>query len=315
MSDVNHNQVRFISVTPENAGQRIDNFLMKEYKFLPKTAIYKLLRKGEIRVDKKRIKPVKKLAIGEVIRVAPIRQAPETVEPKKAGQHLLDSMMQSIVLEDDDVIVINKPSGIAVHGGTDNEHGVIETFRQLRPELTFLELAHRIDKETSGLLLLAKNRITLLDLHELFKQGEINKCYQTLVLGKWHGGERSVENYLSRSKSGLQNMQVTASGEGKRSESVFTPLQQFSEQSLLSVRLLTGRMHQIRTQLAALSLPIAGDSKYGNFAENRNFSRRTGLKRLFLHAYRVDFKLPHSGQVYTLEIDLAGDLKNVLKQL
>ena len=315
MSEPDHNKVRLITVTAANAGQRIDNFLMKEYKFLPKTAIYKLLRKGEIRVDKKRIKPVRKLEIGEVIRVAPIRDVPFTTEPEKASKSRLALVQQSIILEDDDVIVINKPAGISVHGGTDNKHGVIEVIRQLRPELEFIELAHRIDKETSGLLLLAKNRITLLDLHELFKVGEINKHYQTLVFGKWKGGSRSVENYLERDKGGMQNMRVSDSEDGKRAESVFMPLKSYPENSLLSVRLLTGRMHQIRAQLSELSFPIVGDDKYGDFAANRAFGKKVGLKRLFLHAYRVDFKLAHSGKAYNLEIPLSDDLQAALEKL
>ena len=315
MPETTHNKVRFITITDANAGQRIDNFLMKEYKFLPKTAIYKLLRKGEIRVDKKRIKPVKKLVAGEEVRIAPIRDVPVSAEPRQASNSLLELIVKSIVLEDDDLIIINKPAGVAVHGGTDNTHGVIEVFRQLKPESEFIELAHRIDKETSGILILAKNRKTLLDLHESFKTGDINKHYQALVLGKWQGGERKVENYLTRAKGGMQNMQISDSEEGKLATSLFTPLKQFPEHSLLSVRLMTGRMHQIRTQLADMNLPIAGDAKYGNFAANRDFSRKTGLKRLFLHAYRVGFKLKHSGKVYSLTIELADDLKATIDQL
>lgn len=315
MSDINHNQVRFITITAANAGQRIDNFLIKEYKFLPRTAIYKLLRKGEIRVNKKRTKPVKKLEVGDEVRIAPIRDVPVTNEPEQVSQRLLTLLEKSIILEDNHIIVINKPAGIAVHGGTDNKHGVIEILRQLKPELEFLELAHRIDKETSGLLLLAKNRVSLLDLHDSFKTGNLNKQYQTLVLGKWVGGERRVENYLERSKGGMQNMRVNEVEEGKRAESIFTPMKSFSENSLLAVRLMTGRMHQIRTQLADLNLPIAGDGKYGDFAGNRAFSRKTGLKRLFLHAYRVDFKLAHNNKVYKLEAPLADDLQAVLDKL
>ena len=315
MSEPDHNKVRFITITAANAGQRIDNFLMKEYKFLPKTAIYKLLRKGEIRVDKKRIKPVRKLEIGEVIRVAPIRDVPVSSEPEKASKSRLALVQQSIILEDSDVIIINKPAGISVHGGTDSKHGVIEVIRQLRPELEFIELAHRIDKETSGLLLLAKNRVTLLELHELFKVGGINKYYQTLVFGQWKGGSRSVENYLERDKGGMQNMRVSDSEEGKRAESLFSPLKTYPVNSLLSVRLLTGRMHQIRTQLADMSLPIAGDDKYGDFTANKAFRKKVGLKRLFLHAYRVDFKLVHSDKAYNLEIPLAHDLQAALDKL
>ena len=313
MSEITTNKVRFITVTESNAGQRIDNFLMKEYKFLPKSAIYKLLRKGEIRVDKKRIKPTRKLEIGEEIRVAPINNIPEQTEPRKASQKLLDAVEQSIILEDDELIIINKPSGIAVHGGTDNPHGVIEVIRQLKTNLEYIELVHRIDKETSGLLLLAKNRTTLLALHEAFKTGDISKYYQTLVFGRWRGGEQHVRNHLKRSQHGQQNMQV--SEEGKLSESIFSPIGTYAENSLLSVRLLTGRMHQIRTQLSDMDYPITGDSKYGDFTLNRQFTKRTKLKRLFLHSYRIDFKLEHTGKAYNIEIPLADDLQAALNFL
>ncbi|RVU86252.1 RluA family pseudouridine synthase [Leucothrix sargassi] len=315
MSEISTNKVRFIPVTAANDGQRIDNFLMKEYKFLPKSAIYKLLRKGEIRVDKKRIKPTKKLVLGEEIRVAPIRHVPETTEPRKASENLLNTIQQAIHLEDDDIVILNKPSGIAVHGGTDNPFGVIEVFRQLRPELEFIELVHRIDKETSGILLLAKNRATLLALHEAFQLGGISKYYQTLTFGRWTGGKQHIKNHLTRDTSGQQNMRVSEEGDGKFSESVFEPLKNYAENSLLSVRLLTGRMHQIRTQLSALEYPITGDSKYGDFAKNRDFAKATGLKRLFLHAYRIDFKLPSSGKAYNIEIPLTDDLQSALDKL
>ena len=310
MSEITTNKVRFITVTESSAGQRIDNFLMKEYKFLPKSAIYKLLRKGEIRVDKKRIKPTRKLEIGEEIRVAPIKHVPEQTEPRKAGQKLLDTIKQSILLEDDDLIIINKPSGIAVHGGTDNPFGVIEVIRQLKTDLEFVELVHRIDKETSGLLLLAKNRTTLLALHEAFKTGDISKYYQTLVFGRWRGGEQHIRNHLKRAEHGQQNMEV--SEDGKLSESIFSPIGTFAENSLLSVRLLTGRMHQIRTQLFDMNYPITGDSKYGDFTLNREFAKRTKLKRLFLHSYRIDFKLEHTGKAYNIEIPLSDDLQAAL---
>ncbi|PWQ93873.1 RluA family pseudouridine synthase [Leucothrix arctica] len=315
MSEITTNKVRFITVTASNEGQRIDNFLMKEYKFLPKSAIYKLLRKGEIRIDKKRIKPTRKLVLGEEIRVAPIKDVPESTEPRPASDRLLKIIQNSIHLEDDDLVILNKPSGVAVHGGTDNDHGVIEAFRQLRPELEFIELVHRIDKETSGLLLLAKNRTTLLALHAAFQSSQISKHYQTLTFGKWRGGKQHIQNRLSRDTDGQQNMRVNEEGDGKLAESIFEPLQSFENNSLLSVRLLTGRMHQIRTQLAALDYPITGDSKYGDFTKNREFARATSLKRLFLHAYKIDFKLEHSGKSYNIEIPLADDLALALTKL
>ena len=315
MSEITTNKVRFIEVTESNAGQRIDNFLMKEYKFLPKSAIYKLLRKGEIRVDKKRIKPTRKLELGEQIRVAPINYIADTTEPRKASQNLLNIVEQSILMEDDDLIIINKPSGIAVHGGTDNPHGIIEVIRQLKTDLSYIELVHRIDKETSGLLLLAKNRTSLLALHEAFKTGEISKYYKTLVFGRWRGGEQHIRNHLKRSEQGQQNMEVTDGEDGKLSESIFSPIGTYPENSLLSVRLLTGRMHQIRTQLSDMEYPIIGDSKYGDFTMNREFTKRAKLKRLFLHAYRMDFKLKHSGKAYNIEIPLADDLQAALDYL
>lgn len=313
MSEITTNKVRFITVTESNAGQRIDNFLMKEYKFLPKSAIYKLLRKGEIRVDKKRIKPTRKLELGEQIRVAPINHVPEQVGSSRVNQKLLNAISRSIIMEDDDLIIINKPSGIAVHGGTDNPHGVIEIIRQLRADQGYIELVHRIDKETSGILLLAKNRASLLALHEAFKTGDISKYYQTLVFGRWKGGDEHVRNHLKRSKYGQQNMQVRENG--KLSESIFSPIGLYEKNSLLSVRLLTGRMHQIRTQLSEMNYPIIGDSKYGDFTLNREFTKEKGLKRLFLHAYRIDFKLGHTGKAYNIEIPLADDLQSALLKL
>jgi len=315
MSEITTNKVRFITVTAANEGQRVDNFLMKEYKFLPKSAIYKLLRKGEIRVDKKRIKPTRKLVLGEEIRVAPIKHVPESTEPRLASDSLLKKVKDSIHLEDESIVILNKPSGIAVHGGTDNPHGVIEAFRQLRPELEFIELVHRIDKETSGILLLAKNRTTLLELHNAFQSGKISKYYQALTFGQWQGGKQHIKNHLSRDETGQQNMRVNEEGEGKLAESIFEPLKSFENNTLLSVRLLTGRMHQIRTQLSALNYPITGDSKYGDFSRNREFARTAGLKRLFLHAYRIDFKLQNSNKTYNIEIPLADDLALALTKL
>jgi 23S rRNA pseudouridine955/2504/2580 synthase len=274
-----------------------------------------LLRKGEIRVDKKRIKPPRKLVLGEEIRIAPIKHVPESPEPRLASETLLKTIEESIHLEDENIVILNKPSGIAVHGGTDNLHGVIEVFRQLRPELEFIELVHRIDKETSGILLLAKNRTTLLELHDAFQSGSISKHYQTLTFGQWKGGKKHIENRLSRDVDGQQNMRVNEEGEGKLAKSIFEPLQTFEEHSLLSVRLLTGRMHQIRTQLSALDFPITGDSKYGDFTRNRDFARSTGLKRLFLHAYKIDFKLLSANKAYNIEIPLADDLALALTKL
>lgn len=304
--------VRFVTVTEAHDGQRIDNFLIRELKNVPRSYVYRILRKGEVRIDKKRAKPTRKLLTGESVRIPPM-VLPEKKQSKQAPSSLLKQLEQAVLLEDKDLILINKPAGLAVHGGTGSPYGLIEAFRQLRPTLPFVELAHRLDKDTSGIVILAKNRKALLSLHDLFKSGGIDKYYQTLVYGQWKAGRQYVRNTLVRERGRQQKVQVQAGG--KVAESVFYPQQHFAETTLLEVKLLTGRMHQIRTQLADKNFPILGDSQYGNFALNRQFKRNIGLKRLFLHAFRVEFKLPLSGTRYKKEIPLAEDLQQVITAL
>ncbi|MCK5895411.1 MAG: RluA family pseudouridine synthase [Cocleimonas sp.] len=304
--------VRFVTVTEGHEGQRIDNFLMREIKNVPRSYVYRILRKGEVRVDKKRVKPTRKLQAGESVRIPPMVLA-EKKQSKQAPASLLERLACAVLLEDDDLIFINKPSGLAVHSGTGSPYGLIEAFRQLRPTLPFVELAHRLDKETSGIVILAKNRKALLSLHELFKSGGIDKYYQTLVAGQWTAGRQHVRNTLVRERGRKQKVQVQEGG--KRAESIFYPRQTFADTTLMEVKLLTGRMHQIRTQLADKDFPVLGDSQYGHFALNRAFKKKVGLKRLFLHAFKVEFTLPLSGTTYQQEIPLAEDLKQVLTAL
>lgn len=304
--------VRFVTVTQAHEGQRIDNFLMRELKNVPRSYVYRILRKGEVRVDKKRAKPNRKLHDGELVRIPPM-VLPEKKQLKKAPQSLLDHLENSILLEDNDLILINKPAGLAVHGGTGNPYGLIEAFRQLRPTLPFIELAHRLDKETSGIVILAKNRQALLSLHALFKSGGIDKYYQTLVSGRWASGRAYVRNTLVRQRGRKQKVQVQEGG--KVAESIFYPKRHFKETTLMEVKLLTGRMHQIRTQLADRDFPVLGDAQYGNFSLNREFKKSSGLKRLFLHAFKVKFTLPLSGTTYQKEIPLAEDLQQVISIL
>ncbi len=304
--------VRFVTVTESSDGQRIDNFLMRELKNVPRSYLYRILRKGEVRVDKKRAKPSRKLLTGELVRIPPM-VLPEQKKSKQAPQALLNQLEKAILLEDQDLIFINKPAGLAVHGGTGSPYGLIEAFRQLRQNLPFVELAHRLDKETSGIVILAKNRKALLSLHELFKSGEIDKYYQTLVYGQWKGGRQRVSNTLKKERGRKQKVQVQKGG--KLATSIFYPKKTFAETTLIEVKLLTGRMHQIRTQLADKDFPILGDTQYGNFALNREYKKNLGLKRLFLHAFSVKFKLPLSGKTYQQEIPLAPDLQEVLSKL
>ena len=304
--------VRFVTVTEFNEGQRIDNFLMRELKNVPRSYIYRILRKGEVRVDKKRAKPTRKLQTGEIVRIPPM-VLPEQKKSTQAPQQLLDQLENAILLEDQDLILINKPTGLAVHGGTASPYGLIEAFRQLRQNLPFVELAHRLDKETSGIVILAKNRKALLSLHELFKSGGIDKYYQTLVHGQWKAGKQHVTNTLHKERGRKKKVQVQEGG--KVASSIFYPKKTFADTTLMEVKLLTGRMHQIRTQLADKEFPILGDTQYGNFALNREYKKKLGLKRLFLHSFRVKFKLPLSGKSYQQEIPLAPDLLAVLSKL
>ena len=316
--------VRFVTVNAGQAGQRIDNFLMRELKNVPRSYVYRILRKGEVRVDKKRVKPLRKLSVGEVVRIPPV-YLPEKSEPCKIPASLLEKIEKAILLEDDDLILINKPSGLAVHGGTGVRYGLIESFRQLRPDLSFVELVHRLDKETSGIVMLAKNRPALLALHEMMKAGVknkgIDKQYQTLVKGRWKGGRKHIKNQLKKQRGEKQKVKVLSkdntSGDGKHAESFFSPVDYFSfegsDYTLLNVELITGRMHQIRTQLADMGLPVLGDSQYGDFASNRDLKKKQGLKRLFLHAYYLKFTLGSSGKGYECKIPLADDLQQVIQ--
>ncbi|MGV6810378.1 MAG: RluA family pseudouridine synthase [bacterium] len=319
--------VSFHTVGEAEAGQRIDNFLLKHLKPAPKSLIYRILRKGEVRVDKKRAKPDYRLQLGESVRIPPIKLEQNSNE-KPASAQLLQQLEQAILLEDNNVIVLNKPAGLAVHGGSGTPIGLIEGFRQLRPNLPYVELVHRLDKETSGLVLLAKNRQTLSALHAQFRREDndtqgttatpMKKHYKALVLGTWQGGKQYLQTDLHREGNQRQKIQVKAGG--KTAESIFTPHTLYPATtdrpalSLLSVQILTGRMHQIRTQLAHLNHPIIGDDRYGDFKQNRAL-QTLGIKRLFLHAEKMAFRLDFSGQNYTLHAPLAKDLQGPLTRL
>ncbi|HHC74033.1 MAG TPA: RluA family pseudouridine synthase [Thiothrix sp.] len=311
--------VSFHTVGEAEAGQRIDNFLLKHLKPAPKSLIYRILRKGEVRVDKKRAKPDYRLQLGESVRIPPIRLEQNNNE-KPASAQLLQQLEKAVMLEDNNIIVLNKPAGLAVHGGSGTPTGLIEGFRQLRPNLPYVELVHRLDKETSGLVLLAKNRQTLNALHAQFRREDsetlpMKKHYKALVLGTWQGGTKHIQLDLQREGNQRQKVQVKAGG--KTAESIFIPHRLYPATadrpalSLLNVEILTGRMHQIRTQLAHLNHPIIGDDRYGDFKQNRAL-QTLGIKRLFLHAEKMAFRLDFSGQNYTLHAPLAKDLQGPL---
>ena len=307
--------VQYHTVTEHEAGQRVDNFLIRHLKQVPKSAIYRILRKGEVRVDKKRVKPEKKLVLGEVVRIPPVKLESElhsTDQPAVASENLLAVLEAAVLREDEQLIFINRPAGLPVHGGSGHKLGLIEAFRQLRPNLPYVELAHRIDRDTSGVVILAKSRQALTELHELFRDGNIDKRYLALVAGKWTHGRKHVTMTLGKEEGKRQKVQVM--DEGKESETIFSPVKNLRGASLVEAQILTGRMHQIRVQLQNLGHPILGDERYGDFALNREF-RAKGVKRLFLHSANVNFVLHLTGRRYVVEAPLPEELKTVVANL
>ncbi len=312
---VSNNSVSFITINDEQAGQRIDNFLLKHLKGVPKSHIYRLLRSGQVRVNSGRKKPHYKLQPGDTLRLPPIRISDNEDSPVPAS--VLQTLKESILFENDDIIAINKPSGIAVHKGSGLRFGVIEAFRQIYPEQT-LELVHRLDRETSGCLLLAKNRQILTQLHELLRHEKvihIEKTYLALLHGRWKNGKKTIDIGISKVKrSGEHMMQTDASGNNAISH--FEPLEIFDladnkHCSLMKITIETGRTHQIRVHAKHCGFPIIGDSKYGDKTANQYF-RKLGLKRLFLHAQQL--YLPLADPI-TLNAPLSDDLESLLQKL
>ncbi|MCJ0974340.1 23S rRNA pseudouridine(955/2504/2580) synthase RluC [Pseudomonas sp. PS1] len=288
--------VQLLEVSPELAGQRIDNFLRTQLKGVPKTLIYRILRKGEVRVNKGRIKPEYKLQAGDMVRVPPLRIA-ERDEPVPLAQGLLERLEAAILYEDKALMVINKPAGIAVHGGSGLSFGVIEALRQLRPECKELELVHRLDRDTSGLLMVAKKRSMLRHLHEQLRGDGVDKRYMALVRGRWDSGKKQVSAPLLKNtlRSGERMVEVTS--DGKEALTLFRVLRRFGDfATLVEAKPVTGRTHQIRVHARHAGHGIAGDSKYGDEDFSREI-RELGGKRLFLHAYALTVPLPDGAEL------------------
>ena len=291
--------VQLLEVAPELAGQRIDNFLRAQLKGVPKTLIYRILRKGEVRVNKGRIKPEYKLQAGDVVRVPPLRLA-ERDEPAPLAQGLLERLEAAIVYEDKALIVLNKPAGIAVHGGSGLNYGVIEAFRQLRPEAKEIELVHRLDRDTSGLLMIAKKRSMLRHLHEALRGDGVDKRYLALVRGNWPAARKQVRAPLMKNNLRSGERMVEVNVEGKDALTEFRVLRRFGDfATLVEASPITGRTHQIRVHAKHAGHSIAGDSKYGDEEFTREI-RELGGKRLFLHAHSLQVKLPE-GNILKVE--------------
>lgn len=304
---------RNVEIDAEGAGQRVDNFLVRQMKGVPKSHIYRVLRKGEVRVNSARARPDYRLQAGDKVRIPPVRQGAETSKAQPLPG-ALERLRTRILYEDSGLLVLNKPAGMAVHGGSGVSYGVIEALRALRPEAKHLELVHRLDRDTSGCLAVAKKRSVLRALHELLRCGGMEKRYLALLAGRWKGGTREVTASLRKNVLQGGERVVRVSDEGKSAVSLFRPLSVFAEASLVEVVLATGRTHQIRVHAAHIGHPIAGDEKYGDPGFNRRM-REFGLKRLFLHAHFIAFRLPEADEEVSVSAPLDDDLRQVLERL
>jgi 23S rRNA pseudouridine955/2504/2580 synthase len=293
--------VRWIDVGEEEAGQRIDNYLIARLKGVPKTHIYRILRSGEVRINSKRVAASQKVVAGDRIRVPPVRVA-ERGAPEAPPHYKLP-----VLFEDEWLLALDKPAGIAVHGGSGVAHGVIESLRSMRPDARFLELVHRLDRETSGILLVAKKRSALTALHEKLRSRDIDKRYLAAVAGRFRNERQRVRASLATRTAADGGKRVRVSEDGQEAETVFHLVERREEASLLEAELLTGRTHQIRVHLAHLKHPVLGDDKYGDFDLNKAL-RKKGLKRMFLHASRLAFAHPVTGEPVAIESPLPPDL-------
>jgi 23S rRNA pseudouridine955/2504/2580 synthase len=301
-----------VCIGSEQAGQRLDNFLFRMLKGVPKSRIYRMLREGELRVSGRRSKPEYKLLEGDEIRIPPVRVA----EPAPTPVHgpITHPLLERVIYRDDALLIIDKPAGQAVHGGSGVSLGVIEQLRQELPDARFLELAHRLDKETSGILVLALKRSALVELHRMLRDGEPKKTYLALAVGEWRDPIRHIKLSLHKFLTEDGERRVEVNDEGQRAHTIFRRIKVAGGYSLLEAELKTGRTHQIRVHLAAVQHPIAGDTKYGNPELNRQLKYQ-GLKRMFLHSARLEIRHPLTGAELKLEAPLPADLQGFLNTL
>ncbi len=298
------------TITEQEAGQRIDNFLMRHFKSVPRSRVYRLLRKGEVRVNKKRVDAEYRMAAGDEVRLPPVRLE-SSEEPGRPSTSLQELIEKSVIFQDKHLLVINKPPGVAVHGGSGMSFGVIEALRASRPRET-LELVHRLDRDTSGCLCVARDRATLVALHALIRGSGMHKTYLGLVAGSWQLGAKRIDAPLATDGRSHGERHVRVAPAGKSSVSLFKPVQFFgSAATLMEVDIPTGRTHQIRVHAAFAGHPLLGDDKYGDRERNAEF-KRLGLKRIFLHAQSVAFDWPGSGVPFHASAPLPEDLVAVL---
>jgi 23S rRNA pseudouridine955/2504/2580 synthase len=300
---------RFLTIEAEEAGQRIDNYLLRRFKHLPRSRVYNLLRRGEIRINRRRTRPVYKLVAGDEVRVPPkLDESVATVAP--VPDHLMERLRRALVFESRELLVVNKPAGVAVHGGSGLSFGVIEMLRKMRPDERFLELVHRLDRETSGCLVVARKRSTLRSLHELWRKGEVKKSYLALVSGRWQGGK--VDFALRKIERSGERV-VIVDPQGKPSLSFFKPLGSSGDNTLMRVEIKTGRTHQIRVHAASSGHPIVGDQRYGETQRSEDSNYNT--QGLCLHAESLEFHLPGEAQPMRFVAPPPVDFQRIINAL
>jgi len=305
--------VQYVEINEKHEGQRIDNFLIAVLKGVPKSRIYRMLRKGEVRVNKKRCKATVRLAMNDLVRIPPLRMDVR-VDKVFVPQRLRKSLVDNILYEDASLLVLNKPSGFPVHGGSGVQSGIIEALREIRPEHRFLELVHRLDKDTSGCLIVAKKRSALRKLHEYFRGDGVSKTYIALLVGAWQQKKQWVDVPLLKNINKSGERMVIVSPQGKQAETAFRRLKVYKTATLVEARPKTGRTHQIRVHAKWLGHPIVGDERYGE-TESVNLFKANGFNRLMLHAHQLTFKHPETEQPFTVTAELPSKITNLLAQL
>ncbi|MEI6744770.1 MAG: 23S rRNA pseudouridine(955/2504/2580) synthase RluC [Methylococcaceae bacterium] len=314
MTNESNNQlptkVELVEITEENHDQRLDNFLITRLKGVPKTRIYRIIRKGEVRVNKGRVEVNYRLITGDIVRIPPIRIA-ERSEEVFVPTNLKEALQHSILYEDDGFLIVNKPAGFAVHGGSGVSSGIIEGLRLLRPDAHFLELVHRLDKDTSGCLVIAKKRSALRAFHTIFRDNKIHKTYTALLAGQWKKKKLVINAPLLKNVAKGGERMVTINAAGKEAETVFTRLTAFEDSTLVEAAPKTGRTHQIRVHAVHLGHPIIGDERYGRDDINLVFKHK-GYKRMFLHATTLTFSHPTTGDSMKITAPLPLQLEQLL---
>jgi 23S rRNA pseudouridine955/2504/2580 synthase len=311
MNGLRNHSVREVAIDEASAGQRLDNFLARTLKGVPKSHLYRIVRSGEVRVNGKRAGPDARLVEGDRVRLPPVRtgEAP-TAAARTAGAARAGELLV-VLYEDDDLIALDKAAGVAVHGGSGIAHGVIERLRAARPQARFLELVHRLDRETSGVLLVAKKRAALVALHDAWRAGDVDKRYRVLVRGRWRDAKRVVRLPVHKFVTREGERRVRVEDDGQHAQTTFRRVSTWPDHdpplALLDAELHTGRTHQIRVHLTHLGFPLAGDDKYGDFAWNRVLVKQ-GLRRMFLHAARLALAHPRTGEALRFESPLPADL-------